>query len=390
MANRFTNPNVWYPDASGNPLAGGLLFFYVTGTSTKAETFSDEELSTANANPVVLDSAGRAGDIFLDPSVTYKVVLAPATDTDPPTAPIWTADPVVDLAANVTAAFAVYAGDPNGNVAGTAGTVGGAGASAIYDITNNILFVCVTTGDADNAVWQAVAAGLSGNEDIRTTDHTVSADDNGRIQTANKASAITFNLTAAATLGAGFLVGIKNIGAGTLTIDPAGAETIDTASTIALAQYDGVILYCTGTTWRVLAREGVKDATVTPAKLTTAAKTEAFTVAASDEGTALTTGTAKVTWRMPYAFTVTEVRASLTTAQSSGNIFTVDINESGTSILSTKLTIDNTSKTSVGATTPPVISDASLADDAEMTVDIDQIGDGTATGLKVTLIGYPT
>jgi hypothetical protein len=110
-------------------------------------------------------------------------------------------------------------------------------------------------------------------------------------------------------------------------------------------------------------------------------------VAASDETTALTTGTAKVTFRTPCAITVTAVRASLTTAQTSGSIFTVDINEGGTSILSTKLTIDNTEKTSTTAATPPVISDTALADDAEMTIDIDQIGDGTAKGLKVTIIG---
>lgn len=110
-------------------------------------------------------------------------------------------------------------------------------------------------------------------------------------------------------------------------------------------------------------------------------------VAASDETTALTTGTAKVTFRTPCAITVTAVRASLTTAQTSGNIFTVDINEGGTSILSTKLTIDNTEKTSTTAVTPPVISDTALADDAEITIDIDQIGDGTAKGLKVTIIG---
>lgn len=110
-------------------------------------------------------------------------------------------------------------------------------------------------------------------------------------------------------------------------------------------------------------------------------------VAASDETTALTTGTAKITFRMPRAVTLTAVRASLTTAQASGSIFTVDINEGGVSILSTKLTIDNTEKTSITAATPPVISDTALADDAEMTIDIDQIGNGTATGLKVTLIG---
>jgi len=110
--------------------------------------------------------------------------------------------------------------------------------------------------------------------------------------------------------------------------------------------------------------------------------------ACSDEITALSVGTGKLTFRMPCAFKVTEVRASLTTAQTSGSIFTVDINESGVSILSTKLTIDNGERTSKTAATPAVISDSTISDDAEMTVDIDQVGDGTAIGLKVKLIGY--
>ena len=110
-------------------------------------------------------------------------------------------------------------------------------------------------------------------------------------------------------------------------------------------------------------------------------------LAASDETTALTTGTAKVTFRMPVAFTLTAVRASLTTAQASGSIFTVDINQSGSSVLGTKLTIDNTEKTSVTAATPATITTSALTDDAEITIDIDQIGNGTATGLKITLIG---
>lgn len=118
--------------------------------------------------------------------------------------------------------------------------------------------------------------------------------------------------------------------------------------------------------------------------------TESFIIACSDETTALTAGTAKVTFRMPYAFALTEVRGSLTTAQTSGSIFTVDINEGGTTILSTKLTIDNTEKTSTTAVAAPVISDASIADDASITIDIDQVGDGTAKGLKVTLIGTRT
>jgi hypothetical protein len=117
------------------------------------------------------------------------------------------------------------------------------------------------------------------------------------------------------------------------------------------------------------------------------ANTQSIILACSDETTALTSGVGKVTFRMPYGMTLTAVRASLTTAQVSGSIFTVDINESGTSILSTKLTIDNTEKTSATAAISAVISDLALADDSEITVDIDQVGDGTAKGLKVTLIG---
>lgn len=107
----------------------------------------------------------------------------------------------------------------------------------------------------------------------------------------------------------------------------------------------------------------------------------------SDLTTAITTGTTKAYFRSPLAFTLTDVRASLLTAQTSGNIFTVDINESGVSILSTKLTIDNTEKTSVTAATPAVISDTAIANDAEITIDVDQVGSGTAAGLIVTLIG---
>lgn len=115
---------------------------------------------------------------------------------------------------------------------------------------------------------------------------------------------------------------------------------------------------------------------------------ESFIVACSDETTALTTGTAKVTFRMPYAFKLSAVYAELNTAQTSGNIFTVDINEAGTSILSTKLTIDNGEEDSATAATPAVISDANLAARAEMTVDIDQVGaSADAKGLKITLVG---
>lgn len=78
-------------DNNGNPLNGGLLFTYVVGTSTKLATYTDATGVTPNSNPVVLDYRGEA-NVWLDQTLTYKFVLSPAGDTDPPTKPIWMVD----------------------------------------------------------------------------------------------------------------------------------------------------------------------------------------------------------------------------------------------------------------------------------------------------------
>jgi len=113
-----------------------------------------------------------------------------------------------------------------------------------------------------------------------------------------------------------------------------------------------------------------------------------YAIALSDTTTAITTGVLIDSFRIPLNFTLTEVRASLITASSSG-IPTIDINEGGVSILSTKLTIDANEKTSKTASIAAVISDNTLADDAEISFDIDIAGTDAA-GLKVTLIGHET
>jgi hypothetical protein len=90
---------------------------------------------------------------------------------------------------------------------------------------------------------------------------------------------------------------------------------------------------------------------------------------------------------MPCGITLTSVRANVNTAPV-GSTIIVDINEGGTSILSTKLSIDASEKTSATAAIPAVISDSALADDSEITIDIDQVGSTTAgKGLKIWLIG---
>lgn len=102
-------------DANGNPINGGKLFAYQAGTTIKQDTYTTAAGSTPNANPVILDSAGRAS-VFLDVSLSYKLVLAPANDTDPPVSPIWTQD-------NITAVPTSMTVIPTGLVVGFSGSV---------------------------------------------------------------------------------------------------------------------------------------------------------------------------------------------------------------------------------------------------------------------------
>jgi hypothetical protein len=115
---------------------------------------------------------------------------------------------------------------------------------------------------------------------------------------------------------------------------------------------------------------------------------EHWEYAIGDETTAITAGTLKITTRARKALTATAVRASLTTV-SSGAAPVFDILINGVSMLSTKLSIDASEKTSTTAATAAVISAPSIPDDAEITVSVLTAGTG-ATGGKICIIGYPT
>ena len=119
-----------------------------------------------------------------------------------------------------------------------------------------------------------------------------------------------------------------------------------------------------------------------------AASKDAFIgIACSDETTDLATGVV-ATFRLPHAMTLTAIRASVTTAPVGSNII-VDVKEGGVSVMTTNLVnIDNGDKTSVGSATTANITDTNLADDAEITIEITQVGSTTAgAGLKLNLIG---
>lgn len=149
-------PNVLTPNAkqqffdnNGNPAVGHKVFTYAAGTATKLAT-TVSAAGANNTNPIILDYRGEA-NIWIPPNVAFKYVLAPPTDTDPPTHAIWTVDAVVSsqlitlyggtdtgsanaYALNFTANFSAYADGiviywlpANTNTAGSTINVNGLG-----------------------------------------------------------------------------------------------------------------------------------------------------------------------------------------------------------------------------------------------------------------------
>lgn len=76
MAYLFTSGKFQAFDSSGNPLASGKVYTYAAGTTTPLASYTTQAGSVANANPVILDSAGRA-DIWLG-AYSYRILVKDA------------------------------------------------------------------------------------------------------------------------------------------------------------------------------------------------------------------------------------------------------------------------------------------------------------------------
>lgn len=84
------NPRRQFLDEEGNPLAGGLLYSYLAGTTTPEAVFADALLTTPHSNPITLDAAGRV-TYYVD-AKGYKFKLLKATNEL-----VWEVDNVEDL-----------------------------------------------------------------------------------------------------------------------------------------------------------------------------------------------------------------------------------------------------------------------------------------------------
>lgn len=236
---------------------------------------------------------------------------------------------------------------------------------------------------------------------------------NGTIASATTTDLSTINEKSIAVTGTTTITGLGTVAAGiskqlrfagALTLTHSASLYLIGAANITTAAEDVAEFLSLGSgNWKMtsfsravaISSTGISDSTAAGRAMLTAATAAAqvallpipydIVVAISDESTALTTGTAKVTIRAPRAMTLSTVLASLNTVSSSG-IPTFDINVNGSTILSTKLTVDVSEKTSVTAAVPVVISSTAIAADDEITFDIDVAGTG-AKGAKIVLKG---
>jgi len=93
MSALFTPPRYSPMSGNGTSYPAAKLYFYVTGTTTPKNTYSDAGLITPNANPVVADANGLFGPIYLA-SGDYKVILQDASSNV-----LYTVDPQPGLGA---------------------------------------------------------------------------------------------------------------------------------------------------------------------------------------------------------------------------------------------------------------------------------------------------
>lgn len=75
MAVLYVPHFVYFADDDGNPLSGGKLYTYAAGTNTPKATYTTAAGDIENANPVELDSAGRA-TVFLSGSYKFSLTTA--------------------------------------------------------------------------------------------------------------------------------------------------------------------------------------------------------------------------------------------------------------------------------------------------------------------------
>lgn len=131
----------------------------------------------------------------------------------------------------------------------------GAFKSAITDQREFIASLIGTLGTLPNA---RQTLGVLGNNLVaKTAAYTIVAGDLGDVFVCS--NTFTLSLTAAATLGDGFVFALRNDGVGIITIDPSGAELIDGAATITVGPGQSCLIFCNAVGFKSLGLARVQN-----------------------------------------------------------------------------------------------------------------------------------
>jgi len=321
-------------NANGDAYSGGKLYCYTNETTTLVTLYSDAAATVTAANPIVADSAGRLPVRYVGASDPLTLAFKTSADVS-----VWSMDdfePVPNIANSALSAYLLASG------------------------------ATPMTGPLRFAEGAAIASATSVDMDSATGNflHVTGTTTINTITLAQGAFRwVVFDGALTLTHSANLLLGGANI------------TTHANMILCFIGEGSGVTRLMGGMT----------------ASGRSIVESVAVTLPLGDQTTAIATGTNKRRWRSPFAWTVTAIRGALASAQASGSIVTLDVNNAGNSMLSTKLTLDNNETTSTTAATACVIDTTydDIADDALIAIDIDQCdGSTTAAGADVTLIGY--
>lgn len=190
----YTQHYAQFFDDNGDPCNGCKLYTYSAGTSTPKATYTTQAGSVENANPVVVDSAGRAV-IFLDGSYKFRLETS---------------------------------------------------AGVLIKETDNVTSFGVISGSANS----------SGLNQESGTSYTLLAADNALIVEFTGSSNATWAFTAAATLGNGWFAYLKNAGTANITVDPAGGELIDGLASYVMYPGEVRLVACDGSAFTTSVMNG--------------------------------------------------------------------------------------------------------------------------------------
>jgi hypothetical protein len=158
-------PKTQFIGANGAPLVGGKVYTYQAGTTSPQVTYTDSTGSSANTNPIILDSRGEA-NIWLG-EATYKFKLTDANDVE-----IWTVD---YISAPTTAVSPVLTGNVtiSTDSSGPALKITQTGTGDVLRVQDSV--------DPDLTPFVINAAGLVGLGTVAPAE-ALDIDNNGRIQ----------------------------------------------------------------------------------------------------------------------------------------------------------------------------------------------------------------